>query len=150
MTAIGVLAAFVTVFYRGVLLVPGFDRTLYATRFIFFVDFGLAGLAALGLQSLLETRGRFSRALAMRSVLAPVAALVGVLVLLTLAPVWTAAPDSYVRRGGAKAIAIALVGGLLLAGVVRFRSRAEPIAVGLGRARGARPLAVRLSPQPLP
>ncbi len=126
-TAIGLLATFGTVFYRAVLLLPGFDRTFFVVRFILFVNFGLAGLAALGLHSLLARRTRPPTWL----VLAPVAALVGVLVLLMLAPLGTPLPRSYVRAGVARAIAIALVGGLLLAALLRFRSRIEPVAVGL-------------------
>ena len=125
MTGIGVLATLGTVFYRLVLLAPGFDRTLFVTRFILFVDFGLAGLAALGLHSLLDRRVRRSPWV----VAAPVATLVGVLVLLTIDHDGTPLPWSYVRRGGVRGLVLAIVGGLLLVAMARFRSRSQPIAV---------------------
>jgi hypothetical protein len=124
-TSIGVLATLGTFFYRLVLLAPGFDRTVHVSRFILFVGFGLAGLAALGLHSLLDRRVRRSPWV----VAVPVASLVGVLLLLTIDHDGTPLPWSYVRRGGVRGLALAIAGGLLLVAMARFRSRSRPIAL---------------------
>ncbi|HVF13724.1 MAG TPA: YfhO family protein [Acidimicrobiales bacterium] len=127
LTAFGVLASFGTVIYRAVLLAPGFDRTLFVTHFILFVNFGLAGLAALGLHSLLAGQVRRARLVAP----ALVAALAGVVLILTLDPIGTPLPVSYVRQGGVRALVLVVVGGLLLTAMVRLRSRSRPLAAGV-------------------
>jgi hypothetical protein len=69
MVAVGLLAATGTPLYRAILALPGFGRTLWMDRFLFFVNTGLAFLAALGLDALLRAPGRRGRTLAVGAAL---------------------------------------------------------------------------------
>jgi hypothetical protein len=124
-TVIGLLATFGTPFYRLILALPGFNRTLFVTRFILLVDVGLAGLAAVGLHSLLVAPTGRSVAL----MLAPLAAVVGVLVLLTVHRGGTPLPAAYIETRGVRAIALTLLGGAVVAWVALQPSRAGPAAL---------------------
>ncbi len=107
LTVIGLLATFGTPFYRLVLALPGFDRTFFVTRFILLVDVGLAGLAAVGVHSLLTEPARRSVGL----LIVPLLAVVAVLVLLTADRGRTPLPEAYIRLQGVRAIALVLLGG---------------------------------------
>ncbi len=126
MTLIGVLATFGTPFYRLVLALPGFSRTLIVTRFILLIDVGFAGLAAIGLHSLIVEPTRRSVALA----LAPLAVLVAVLAALTFHR-WTPLPGSYIVPRGVRAIGITLLGGAVLAAIALMPSRVSWLALGV-------------------
>ena len=111
LTVIGLLATFGTPFYRLVLALPGFDRTLFVTRFILLVDVGLAGLAAVGVHSLLTEPARRSLGL----LVIPLLAVVAVLVLLTVDHGRTPLPEAYIRLRGVRAVALVLLGGAAIA-----------------------------------
>jgi hypothetical protein len=110
MTVVGLLASMGTPLYRLILMLPGFGRTLWMDRFIFFVDAGIAFLAALGLDDLLTRRtGRRRRAAAAAAV---------ALALATALLAWSgnaAVPGSYVAQRGAREVAFLLAAGALLA-----------------------------------
>ncbi len=126
-TVIGLLATFGTPFYRLILALPGFSRTVFVTRFIFLVDVGLAGLAAVGLHSLLVEPTRRSVLL----LLAPLVAVVAILLLVTLRHEGTPLPASYIRRDGMRAVALVALAGVVAAWVALQPSRAGPVAVVL-------------------
>ena len=111
LTVVGLLATFGTPFYRLVLALPGFDRTLFVTRFILLVDVGLAGLAAVGVHSLLTEPARRSVGL----LVLPLLALVAVLVLLVADEGRTPLPEAYIRLRGVRAVALVLLGGAVVA-----------------------------------
>jgi hypothetical protein len=126
-TVVGLLSVFGTPFYRLVLALPGFSRTLYVTRFIFFVDVGLAGLAALGVHSLLNEPTRRSVSL----MLAPLLAVVAVLVLLTVRHGGTPLPGSYIVPKGVWALALTLLGGAVVGWVAFQPSKVGWAALGV-------------------
>lgn len=126
-TVVGALAVLGTPFYHLVLVLPGFSRTLFMTRFILLVDVGLAGLAAVGLHAAL---GRPDRR-ALLAGLASTGALAAVLGWLVVARPGTAVADGYVTGRGLRAMAIVLVGGTVLAAMARYRSVRAPLAAGL-------------------
>ncbi|MCA1683506.1 MAG: hypothetical protein LC685_05955, partial [Actinobacteria bacterium] len=126
-TVIGLLATFGTPFYRLILALPGFSRTVFVTRFILLVDVGLAGLAAVGLHSLLVEPTRRSVLL----VLAPLSAVVAVLLLVTLRHEGTPLPASYIRPDGMRAVALVALAGAVVGWVALQPSRAVPVAVVL-------------------
>ncbi|MDQ6746565.1 MAG: hypothetical protein M3010_00450, partial [Candidatus Dormibacteraeota bacterium] len=126
LTLIGVLATLGTPFYRLILALPGFSRTLYVTRFILLIDAGLAGLAAIGLHSLIVEPTRRSVAL----VLVPLGVLVGVLAVLTVHRV-TPLPGSYIVPRGVRALGLTLVGGAVVAAIVVVPSRVTWLALGV-------------------
>jgi hypothetical protein len=125
-TAIGLLASFGTPFYRLILALPGFDRTLFVTRFILLVDVGLAGLAAVGLHSLLVEPTR--RSLGLLAV-----PLVGVVlvVVLVVQRGSTPLPKDYITLRGMRAVAMVLLGGALIAWMAFQPSRASLAALGV-------------------
>jgi hypothetical protein len=124
-TVVGLLAAFGTPFYRLVLALPGFDRTLFVTRFILLVDVGLAGLAAVGVHSLMVEPTARSVGL----ILVPLAGVVAVLVLLTFHHGGTPLPAAYIKARGVRAVALTLLGGAVVALLALQPSRAAPVAV---------------------
>ncbi|MFP5375200.1 MAG: hypothetical protein ACLGIO_00265, partial [Acidimicrobiia bacterium] len=117
MVAAGLLAVLGTPLYRLVLALPGFDRTLFATRFVLYVDFGLACLAALGLDHLLGGRAAARRLLPV--VAASSAAVLVAVAWLTLARPATPLPAPYVLGRGLRAAAFAAAGGLALVALAR-------------------------------
>lgn len=127
LAVVGLLATFGTPFYRLVLALPGFDRTLFVTRFILLVDVGLAGLAAVGLHSLLVEPSRRTAAL----FVAPLVAVVAVLVVLTVDRGRTPLPEAYITLRGVRAIALTLLGGVVVGWMVMQPSRAAPAALAV-------------------
>jgi len=125
-TLIGVLATLGTPFYRLILALPGFSRTANVARFILLIDFGLAGLAAIGLHSLIVEPTRRSVAL----VLAPLGVLVGVLAVLTVHRM-TPLPGSYIVPRGVRALGLTLVGGAVVGAIVFVPSRVTWLALGV-------------------
>ncbi|HVM01845.1 MAG TPA: YfhO family protein [Acidimicrobiales bacterium] len=117
MVAAGLLAVLGTPLYRLVLALPGFDRTLFATRFVLYVDFGLACLAALGLDHLLGDRAAARRLLPVVAVSS--AAVLVAVAWLALARPATPLPPSYVLGRGLRAAAFAAAGGAALVALAR-------------------------------
>jgi hypothetical protein len=126
-TVIGLLATFGTPFYRLVLALPGFSRTVFVTRFIFLVDVGLAGLAAVGLHSLLSEPTRRSACL----LLVPLAATAAVVLLLTLRHAGTPLPSAYIRPRGIRAIAFLALAGAIVGWAVLQPRKAVIVGMGL-------------------
>jgi hypothetical protein len=126
LAVIGLLAAFGTPFYRLILALPGFDRTLFVTRFILLVDVGLAGLAAVGLHSLLVEPTRRSVGL----LVVPLAVVVAVVVLVVQRGS-TPLPDDYITLRGVRAIAMVLLGGAVIAWMAFQPWRAPVAAIGV-------------------
>lgn len=124
---VAALAVFGSPLYRAVLALPGFSRTLFTTRFILLLNFGLAGLAAVGLHRLVEGGARR----AMPVVLGSAGALVAAVLALVLTRVGTEVAGEYVARQGLRAVAVTLLGTLVLALVVRSPSRAAPAALAV-------------------
>jgi len=127
LTLMGFLAVLGTPFYRLILSLPGFSHTLFVTRFIFVVDVGLAGLAALGLHSLITEPARRPAAV----MLAPVVVLFGVLLVLVVARPGTGLSSSYLTPKGIRALVIVLVGAGLTAAMLKVPSMGEWLAAGL-------------------
>ena len=127
LTVIGLLATFGTPFYRLVLALPGFDRTLFVTRFILLVDVGLAGLAAVGLHSLLTEPTRRSVGL----LVAPLLVVVALLLVLTIDHGRTPLPEAYITLRGVRAVALTLLGGAVVAWMALQPSRAAPAALAV-------------------
>ena len=119
MAAVGLLAVLGTPLYRGILALPGFSRTLFATRFVLYVDFGLACLAALGLDHLLRRRGD-RRALVL--VGASSAALIAAVAWLAVDRPATPLPGPYVVGRSLRAVAFLVAGGVALAVLARVPS----------------------------
>lgn len=126
-TIVGLLATFGTPFYRLVLALPGFSRTLFVTRFILLVDVGLAGLAALGLHSLLTEPRRRSVCL----LLLALAAVAAVLVVLTVRHEGTSLPLSYIRPRAMRAVALVALAGVIIGWVAVQPSKTVVVAVAL-------------------
>lgn len=124
---IGFLAVLGTPFYRLIVVLPGFSHTIFVTRFVFFIDAGLAGLAALGLHSLLTEPSQRPATL----ILAPVVMLFGVLLILVVARPGTGLPASYLTPKGIRALLIVLLGMGLIAAMVRVPSMGAWLAVGM-------------------
>ena len=128
LTAIGFLSIVGTPFYRLVIAAPGLSRGLFATRFILLVDFGLAGLAALGVDRLVRReRLRHGRAVLGGSF---VASLVGV-GWLTLGRPGTSLPASYILPLGARATAVLALGAGAVAVMMRVPSWSGRMSVAL-------------------
>ena len=126
-TIMGLLSTFGTPFYRLVLATPGLSRGLFVTRFILLVNFGLAGLAALGLDRLLRRDGDGARSLSV---------LFGATVALGVAIAWlvvgrpaTTLADSYIRPLGIRGVAVLLLGSVAVGAMVRFPSAAGRMAM---------------------
>ena len=129
LAAVGVLAVLGTPLYRVILALPGFDRTLFATRFVLYVDFGLACLAALGLDHLLRRRTADRRAVAV--VAATSAALLAGVAWLAVERPATPLPSSYVVGRSLRAAAFLAVGAAVLAVLARRPPWAAPAALAV-------------------
>jgi membrane protein YfhO len=122
MVVVGFLAAMGTPLYRLIMLLPGFGRALWIDRFIFYIDAGLAFLAALGLDALLRREDPRLRRVAAGSalVLALATAALGLMGNPALSgnrylagmPELT---DAYLRGRSLRGAAFLLVAGALLA-----------------------------------
>lgn len=113
--AVGAMAATGTppALYRFLLTLPGFDRTLSAERMSVLCNFAVAGLAALGLDRLLQ-RDRSGRpALAVLGTAH--AAVTAIVAWLTLGRPWTPLPTRYVVEHGMQALAVLALGGVVFA-----------------------------------
>lgn len=117
-TSIGVLAVLGTPFYRLVLATPGLSRGLFATRFILLVDFGLAGLAALGVDRLARREDGFRQGLVVLG--GSFAVLLIAVGWLALALPGTSQPGSYVGPLALHAASVLLLGAGAVAAMVRF------------------------------
>jgi hypothetical protein len=129
LTAVGLLAVLGTPLYRVILALPGFERTLFATRFVLYVDFGLACLAALGLDHLLRRRTADRRALPL--VVATSGALLAGVVWLAVGRPATPLPSSYVVGRTLRAAAFLAVGAAVLALLARRPRWAAPTALAV-------------------
>lgn len=127
LTVVGLLSIFGTPFYRVVLAAPGLSRGLFATRFILLVDFGLAGLAALGLDRLLRRDRQHRGGLMLLG--GSFVALASAVAWLTLVRPGTSLPGSYLRPLGGRGLAILVLGGAAVAVMVRLPSWAARMAV---------------------
>lgn len=150
-TGIGLLATFGTPLYRLILALPGFSRTLFVTRFIYLVDVGLAGLAAVGLHSLIVEPTRRSIHLA----LAPLAAVGALLLVVTIRHRGTPLPSSYVVSRGIVTVTLTVVAGIVL-GWLALRPRGSTTAavvvlaiVTIDLWRFAFPFSPYLTPRPV-
>lgn len=131
----GFLAVFGSPLYRVILAMPGFSRTLFATRFILFIDFGLAVLAALGLDHLL--RGAPSPRRVLPLLAGSTLAVAGVVWWLTLERPGTSLPGSYLVGRGGRALLIVAVGGVALAAMVKVPAQAGRMALVVLAVAGA-------------
>lgn len=125
---VGVLAALGTPFYKVLyVLAPGLSRTTHIARFILYIDFSLAGLAALGLDTFLRRREQV-RALfwAVPAILA-VIGIVG----LGLSRIYTTVPRAYLDSRWIRGLLFAVAGAALLAAMGRFPGRSEVLATCL-------------------
>ena len=129
LAAVGLLAVLGTPLYRVILALPGFDRTLFATRFVLYVDFGLACLAALGLDHLLRQRVADRRALPL--VAATSGALLAGVAWLAVDRPATPLPSSYVVGRTLRAAAFLAVGAAVLAVLARRPRWAAPTALAV-------------------
>ena len=125
LTLLGFLCITATPFYRLMLALPGFSRTVFVTRFSLLVNVGLAGLAALGLHSLLVEPSRRSVAI----MLGPLAAVAVVVALLTVDRSGTPLPASYIVPRGVRAVAFTVLGGAVVAWLAVQPWRAVPAAL---------------------
>jgi hypothetical protein len=128
LAVVGLTAAMGTPVFRALfVLVPGVARTRDVTRFKLLLDAGLAGLAALGLDTVRSRRNRAARWTA----IAASAGLVAALVVLTLTRAGTRLPASFLTSRGLRAIVLAAAGLLVLVAIARSprASRAGGIAL---------------------
>ena len=108
MVAIGLLAALGTPFLKLLLLLPGLDRVYWIDRYVFFVNVGLACLAALGLDLLIRREARSLRVLG-ASTAVVVALAAGALTVRGS----SAVPEGYLTPRGIRAAAFASCAGAL-------------------------------------
>lgn len=127
LVVVGCLSIFGTPFYRLVLATPGLSRGLFATRFILLVDFGLAGLAALGFDRLLRRETEHHRRLALLT--GSFVAMAGAVGWLTLGRPGTSLSAAYIRPIGLQAIAVLALGAITIAAMVKIPSWAGRLAV---------------------
>lgn len=126
-TAVGAAAMLATPLYRAMLALPGLSRGLFVTRFVLLLHFGLAGLAAVGLDSLLVRPRRRTMAV----VLAAAGAAALVLVLLLVTRAGTAVDDDYVLARGLRSLVLLAAGTALLMAAVRFPPKAAGLAAAV-------------------
>ena len=124
---LGILCITGTPFYRLILALPGFSRTVFITRFSFLLNVGLAGLAALGLHSLLVEPTRRSAAI----MLGPLVAVGVVVVLLAVDRSGTPLPASYIVPRSIRAAVFLVLGGAAVAWLALQPWRAVPAALAV-------------------
>lgn len=132
LVAVGVLGAFATPLYRLFFaLVPGFARTREVSRMRLLIDFGVAGLAALGLDAILDAaKAERGRAALRAAIVAGALAVVAIVVLATTRP-GTPLPARYLTPRALRGMAIAVAGIAALIVIARVPARVWWAAVAL-------------------
>jgi hypothetical protein len=126
LTVVGLICMFGTPLYRLVFAFPGLSRVWWLDRYVFFVNVGIAGLAALGLDTLLKRR-----AARLRLVAAGVAAAAAVLAALLTIRGNGVLPDAYLLPRGVRAVALVVCAGVAAVLVVPRRVLAGLAVVGI-------------------
>jgi hypothetical protein len=125
--ATGAIAAFGTpLFHLLYALVPGVARTRSVTRFKLLIDFGLAALAALGLDALLG-----GSVAARRAAVGSAGALAAIVAVLGFTRAGTTLPAAAVAPDALRALAALAVGALVFVQLGRSRGVRGALAVGV-------------------